>query len=125
MAWLRDSFAQAKAQGARAMVVAMQANPLGLLNLFGRIASDSGFHASINEALLPLASEAAFPVLLIHGDTHTFRWDSPFGHPGQSLRPLMRLEVPGGQDVRAVRVQVDLGQPQPFSVSLIEAEKVE
>ena len=125
VAWLRDSFAQAKAQGARAMVVSMQANPLGLFSLFGRIASDSGFHASINETVLPLASEAAFPVLLIHGDTHTFRWDSPFDHPGQSLRPLMRLEVPGGQDVRAVRVQVDLGQPQPFSVSLIEAEKVE
>jgi len=72
--------------------------------------------------LLPLASEAAFPVLLIHGDTHTFRWDSPFDHQGQPLRHLMRLEVPGGQDVRAVRVQVDLGQSQPFSVSLIQSE---
>jgi hypothetical protein len=61
-------------------------------------------------------------VLLIHGDTHTFRWDSPFEQQGQPLRQLMRLEVPGGHDVRAVRVQVDLGQPQPFSVSLIQSE---
>jgi hypothetical protein len=68
--------------------------------------------------LLPLAQQAAVPVLLVHGDTHTFRWDRPFRLQGQPLE-LMRLEVPGEHDVRAVRVQVDLDQAQPFSVSLI------
>ncbi len=121
IAWLRDSFARAQAQDVRAMVVAMQANPLGFVNFSGLVAADSGFHRSIGQTLLPLVRAAAFPVLLVHGDTHSFRFDQPFVLDGQPL-PLQRLEVPGERDVRAVRVEVDLSRPQPFSVRLIEGE---
>jgi hypothetical protein len=122
LAWLKDSFAQARSRGARALVVAMQANPLGLFNVFGRIPEDSAYHATIAETLLPLAMELDLPVLLIHGDTHTFRWDSPFRRQDQSASRVMRLEVPGSSDVRAVQVGVDLDRPQPFSVALIQAD---
>lgn len=122
VAWLKDTFAQLKAQGARALVLAMQGNPLGLFNPLGMVADDSGFSASIGQTLLPWVQQADMPVLLIHGDTHRFRWDSPFRLNGQALPRLMRLEVPGARDVRAVRVAVDLQQPQPFSVSLVAAD---
>lgn len=122
VAWLKDTFAQVRVRGARALVVAMQANPLGLFHFFGHIPDDSGFRASVTDTLLPLSREAGIPVLLIHGDTHTFRWDTPFRWQGQSLPGLMRLEVPGARDVRAVRIEVDLDRPQPFSVSLLAAD---
>jgi hypothetical protein len=122
IAWIRDSFANARARGAKALVLAMQANPLGLISLTGTVSPDSGFHASIGETLLPLTREAGIPVLLIHGDTHSFRFDAPFWFGDQPVRNLQRLEVPGESDVRAVRVQVDLSKPQPFSVQLISAD---
>jgi hypothetical protein len=59
-------------------------------------------------------------VLLIHGDSHTFRFDRPFMLQGHPLPQLMRLQVPGDRDVRAVAVQVDLDQSMPFSVRLLE-----
>ncbi len=122
IAWIRDTFAQAQARGAKALVVAMQANPLGLINLSGTVSPDSGFHASINETLLPMVRDAGFPVLLIHGDTHSFRFDTPFWLQGAPVRNLARLEVPGESDVRAVRVAVDLSRAQPFSVQLLAAD---
>lgn len=122
IAWIQDSFAQAKVRKAKALVLAMQANPLGFLNLSGSISPESGFHASVGQTLLPLARDAAFPVLLVHGDTHTFRFDMPYWLQGETVRNLQRLEVPGESDVRAVRVDVDLARAPPFSVRLLAAE---
>lgn len=122
VAWFRDTFAQARAQNARAVVIAMQANPLGLFKLFSHFGADSGFRASIQETLLPLVREAGVPVLLVHGDTHTLRFDQPFTLEGQALTQLTRLEVPGAGDVRAVQVRVDLENPQPFSIRLVESD---
>ena len=61
-------------------------------------------------------------MLLVHGDTHSFRFDMPFRLQGELVRNLWRLEVPGEGDVRAVQVAVDPSQPQPFAVRVIEAE---
>jgi hypothetical protein len=69
---------------------------------------------------LPLAAASELPVLLIHGDSHRHRLDRPFRVNGQSLQNLYRLEVPGGSDVRACLVSVDLTQNPPFGVRLIE-----
>lgn len=123
IAWLRAGFALARARSAQAMVVAMQANPLGLINLSGTVAAPSGFHGIVGKTLLPLASDWGRPVLLVHGDTHRFRFDRPFWFQGQPLQTLMRLEVPGDGDVRAVRVDIDTRQSWPFSVRSIEAER--
>lgn len=121
IAWIQDSFSQARARKAKALVLAMQANPLGFLNLSGAVPPESGFHASVGQTLLPLARDAAFPVLLVHGDTHTFRFDVPYWLQGEPVRNLQRLEVPGERDVRAVRVEVDLSRSPPFSVRPLAA----
>lgn len=122
IAWIRSSFALAKVRGSKALVLAMQANPLGFFNFRGGVNADSGFATSVGQTLLPLAREASFPVLLVHGDTHSFRFDTPFRWQGEPVRNLWRLEVPGEGDVRAVQVAVDPSQPQPFAVRMIEAE---
>jgi len=72
-------------------------------------------------AVLEIAREQGVPVLILHGDTHTYRFDQPFWLQGESLRNVWRLEVPGESDVRAVHVEVDVSRPQPFSVRAIAA----
>jgi hypothetical protein len=119
-AWIRAAFHHARATGTRALVLAMQANPLLGRNLFEDFPKSSGFRVSIGETLLPLAATSDMPVLLIHGDTHWYRFDQPFSWQRLPLRQLSRLEVPGGSDVRALRVSVDLSKVPAFSVELIE-----
>jgi hypothetical protein len=121
-AWLQAGFEYAQRTGARAIVLAMQANPLLGRNLFEDFPKGSGFRSSIGDTLLPLAAASSVPVLLIHGDSHWHRMDQPFSWQRQPLRQLTRLEVPGGSDVRAWRVSVDPSKPQPFSAELIEPQ---
>jgi hypothetical protein len=120
IAWIRAAFETAHQGRARAVVLAMQANPLLGRNLFDEFPSSSGFRSSIAQTLLPLAAASPVPVLLIHGDSHRYRMDRPFRLKGQTIEQLTRLEVPGDSDVRACLVSVDLAQAQPFSVRLIE-----
>jgi hypothetical protein len=120
IAWIRATFEAALQGQARAVVLAMQANPLLGRNLFDEFPSSSGFRSSIAQTLLPLAAASPVPVLLIHGDSHRYRMDRPFRLNGQTVQQLTRLEVPGDGDVRACLVSVDLAQGQPFSVRLIE-----
>lgn len=124
VAWIRAAFEHAGRIGAQALVVAMHANPLLGRGMFEDFPKSSGFRQSIGETLLPLAAASPVPVLLIHGDTHWQRMDQPFTLRGEPVRQLTRLEVPGGSDVRAWQVHVDLGQTQPFSARLIEPAAV-
>ena len=123
VAWIRAAFGQARSAGARALVLAMQANPLLGRNLFEDFPKGSGFRSSIGETLLPLAAASSLPVLLIHGDSHWYRMDQPFSYQRQPLKQLTRLEVPGGSDVLAWRVTVNLGSAQLFSAELIDPRR--
>lgn len=111
VAWLREAFAQAHGAGAVAVVVAIQANPWDVPPGF---AGRTGFE----EVLTTLREEAesyAGQVLLIHGDTHTFRVDRPFWSETDPAVPnLMRLETYGAPDVGWVRVRVDPASPAVF-----------
>ena len=60
------------------------------------------------------------PVLLIHGDDHEFTLDRPFlASGGEAQKPkganILRLQVYGAPEIRAVRVTVDPGTPWVFS----------
>jgi hypothetical protein len=120
VAWIRAGFEYARRSGARAIVLAMQANPLLGRNLLEPFPASSGFRSSIGQTLLPLAADVNVPVLLIHGDSHRHRMDRPFDFNGQPLQHVFRLEVPGASDVQACLVSVDLSQNPPFAVRLIE-----
>ena len=123
VAWIRDAFALAKQSSAKALVFAMQADVFESKSNWEDFPGHSGFRNSIGNTLLPLAAESAVPVLLIHGDSHVFRFDQPFTWDKKPVKNLTRLEVPGASDVRAVHVTVDVRERMPFAVRLIETEK--
>jgi hypothetical protein len=123
VAWIRDAFALAQQSSAKALVFAMQADVFESKSNWEDFPGHSGFRNSIGNTLLPLAAESAIPVLLIHGDSHVFRFDQPFSVNKKPLKNLTRLIVPGASDVRAVHVTVDVRERMPFAIRLIETEK--
>jgi hypothetical protein len=99
--WLERAVQRAMAPAARALVVAIQADPWGN----SRPAAYRAFLTQLEDAARRLAK----PVLFIHGDSHTFRDDAPF-----AAANLRRLETYGSPFVGWVRVDVDPARPQLF-----------
>ncbi|MGQ9724986.1 MAG: hypothetical protein ACUVVU_06485 [Tepidimonas sp.] len=116
VAWLRDAFAQADRRGAKALVIAMQADPFDDQAPPPAFSSASGFRRIIGETLVPLAQQWAKPVLLIHGDSHRLVLDNPFRLDKKPVLNVTRLQVPGAQDVRAVEVTVDTASREPWTI---------
>jgi len=97
--WLDEAVARAIDSGARALVVIAQANPW---------LSTRGAHDTFIARLQRGARRFARPVLLVHGDTHTFRVDWP-------LDGITRVETYGSPFIGWVKVVVSPGEPNPFS----------
>jgi len=119
VAWISHAFAQAKALQAKAMVFAFQADVFESKSRWEDFPAHSGFRRSVGETLLPLAAQSNLPVLVIHGDSHEFKFDQAFQWQKKPLPSVYRLVVPGAQDVRAVMVSVDAARPSVFQVRLI------
>lgn len=114
VAWLEDSFRLAAEKKAPAVVVAFHANPLRSQK--GREFAEP--FAPVMDALLREADQFEKPVLFIHGDTHTFRWDIPFPSAALSgvMTNLSRLEVFGSPNPHWLEVIVDPESPSVFAV---------
>ncbi len=125
VAWLQHVFAQAKAEDAKAVVIATHA---GLFSNqpggdFARFAPRGGFEGPyhwIIRAIRDLGVEFGKPVLLVQGDFHDLVIDQPFMvSRGESQPPLYnnitRLQVYGAPELKAVRVGVDPSTPWVFS----------
>lgn len=100
--WLEQSFNLARGDGLRAVVIFMQANPW---------ASPTSRYFGFRELLATMAKEAlAFDgeVLLVHGDTHRYRVDSPLRDPatGAWVANFTRVEVFGSPGMNWVRLRV-------------------
>lgn len=97
--WLDESLARAEFLGAAGVVVLMHANPdfEG-----GRRRRPDGYER-LRNVLGTHAGWQRVPLLLVHGDTHTFRDDRPL--PG-----LHRIEVYGSPQVRWLRATVSGGR---------------
>ena len=100
--WLDASFDQARTQGHGAVVIVMQANP------FLVSATAKNGYANLLNALIAEAQQFKGEVLLIHGDTHRYRFDQPLVDPRtrRVVRNFTRLEVFGFPFVNWVRVKV-------------------
>ena len=99
-AWLERAVVAAQSSQVRALVIAIQANPW-----------DTRRPGVYNEFLAQVEATAARvrkPILLIHGDTHTYRNDTPFA------APIRRLETYGSPFVGWVKVTVDPRLPELF-----------
>ena len=73
--------------------------------------------ADFQETLARRAIEFGKPILLLHGDTHTFRFDRPLTLPetGERVENVFRLEVFGAPTVGWVNVNTD--SADVFSIS--------
>ncbi|GHG05122.1 hypothetical protein GCM10017783_17220 [Deinococcus piscis] len=122
VAWIRDTFAQARASNAPAVVIAYQAD---LFYGAPVLLTDSGLRDTVN-VLAAEAKAYGKPVLLIQGDSHTLVIDRPLTEagantfPGQTaaspqLKNVTRLQVMGESEVGAVEVTVDPASPGVFS----------
>ena len=70
------------------------------------------------EALVNNAAEFGKPLLIVHGDTHTFGIDQPLRHPKDNKKILdnvVRLEVFGDEYIHAMRVLVNPQDPMLFA----------
>lgn len=117
IAWLRETFAEAKSKGDIAVVLAMQAD-----TFFGEPRQGSGF----TRWTAALAEEVAAwnkPVLLIQGDTHQYLTDRPLKDAsGKPLAQLLRVVVPGEREADAVMIEVDTANAsQPFRLKRLGA----
>jgi len=120
VAWIRAAFDKAGADGAKAIVFAIQGDVFDLKAYYADFPGHSGYRESIGATLLPLAERSRLPVLLIHGDSHRFVIDRPFRNErGQQIPNLWRLEVFGAREMHAVKVRVDPGASGVFGFTPI------
>jgi hypothetical protein len=117
-AWTRQTFAEARATNASAVVLASQAN-LAL----GHPPNDRR-RVVFEPFILTLEEEAerfGKPVLFAHGDGHVYTVDRPLIRrtTGRRLENVTRLQVPGSPEVGWVRVVVTPNAPMPFRFTKI------
>jgi hypothetical protein len=108
-AWIENAIRLAETSRSRGLVVAAQANPWE--------ASRERVYDPFLAQLAAGARRLARPLLFIHGDTHTYRFDQPMRDGfGKSVANAWRLESPGSPVVGWVRVTVDPGDDRLFRV---------
>jgi len=114
LAWVKRTFAEAHAQGDRAVVFAFHTNPFD-----PAIRYENGPSEPVLQAILDGADAFDGQVLVVHGHDHQFTVDRPaseldIAKPGVSHPNLLRLEVYGWPDMKAVQVHVDVSKPWVF-----------
>lgn len=119
IAWMKETFRLAANQKLQTLVFAFQADVIRGMSRSGTWAEKTGFHASIEKTLLPLAKEFQGSILIVHGDSHNFEFDQTFMLESQVLKNVYRLEVPGAKTTGAVSVTIQEGNAIPFSVKEI------
>ncbi len=111
LAWLDEAFTKAVAENAAAVVVLTHAN----LQFNNPAWRKTGFD-SFREALTEKVKAFAKPVLLVHGDSHTFTIDKPMKNAiKQTVANFTRLEVFGSPDLGVVYLTIDTTKANPFS----------
>ena len=122
VAWIDDGFRVARESGARAVVIAFQANPYDIRQEGPGLPPASGFVATV-DAIARGARAFGKPVLVMWGDVHMLEIK---GFRDSRLRPVpnvIQLQLMGAERVHAVKILVDPGSPGVFGfVPLIVPE---
>ena len=105
--WLARALALSRDPPTRALVIAMQANPWRTTRkVFDDLLAE----------IRAVARALPKPVLLVHGDTHSYRVDAPFTDAvGQPVPNITRVETYGSPIVGWVKVTVDPSDPRLFA----------
>lgn len=96
--WIREAFRTAREVRSPAVVLGLQAN----------LWTGNSAYAEILAALVDEAQRFSGQVLVVHGDTHWFRYDKPLIDPrsGNTVANVRRLEVYGSPFLSWLRVTV-------------------
>ena len=112
---MRQSFELARRESLPGIVVVIHANPRW--ERFRRGKPNPSFSAFL-EALYSEAEAFDGPVLLLHGDTHTFRVDKPFSNSrtGEMLTNFTRVETFGHPHMHWVLITVSSEDVDRFDI---------
>lgn len=107
--WLGQAFATARTAGAPGLVVALQADPGFETPAPERAARGVDGYDRFLAALATEATAFAKPVVVVHGDSHRYRFDQPLVDPatGQRVANVWRVETYGSPVTGWVRVTID------------------
>ena len=113
--WMRQAFALARQEGLRSVVITIHANPRW--ERFNSGEPNEAFSAFL-QALHDEAGAFDGPVLVLHGDSHTFRVDKPFSNhrTGEMTSNLTRVETFGHPFMHWVLITVSSEDVDRFSV---------
>lgn len=114
---LRQAAQAAQQEQAPALVVVFHVDPL-----FERPAPGPGLQP-LYQDLATLTADYAGSILVIHGDTHRYRFDQPWKPEGAGAR-LWRLEVPGSPFMAGVWVKIDPAADPIFAAQVMMAPAV-
>ena len=104
----KGTFDEARENGSTAVMLVIQAN------IFEEDDAEPSGFAEFKEALEEETAAFGKPVVLVHGNSHTFRIDKP-RISDQRLLTLTRVETFGSPDVHWVRASVDTRDPEVFT----------
>lgn len=116
MAWMDDCVAIVQRDRLEGLVILIQANPdfEETWVKSTRPGSPDGF-AEFRSKLRELATAVKKPVLLVHGDSHSYQLNKPLADAtGKRFENFVRLEVPGSPWVQWVRGSLHPGAAVPF-----------
>lgn len=122
--WLEAGFAKAKAEGAEAVVIGMQADMTDVASkpadvMCTTVATDASNacdgHTALRAAIQRLALDFQKPVLLMHGDTNPYTLDQSLS--GEEAPNLWRLNAAGDGVQEIVTVTVAPSADMPFSAT--------
>ncbi len=111
--YMRESFAQAKKNGNRGIMICIQANPQFERKPDTPNDGFRDFRAALEEETLGFDGK---PVALLHGDSHYFRIDKPMKSSvsRRRIENFTRVETFGSPDVHWILATVDLDDPNLF-----------
>ena len=113
--WLDESFAYAKAVGAKGVMIIWQANPN--FNNEDHLPDTRSYDAYPDYVNALRDHTLAFPgqVVLVHGDSHNFKMDKPINAPsGGVLANFTRVETFGSRNDHWVSATIDPDAPNLF-----------
>lgn len=120
IAWMAQAFELARSQKAPGIVLTIQADPGFDLpeteDLDESKAKEFVGYRNFIEKLTAETERFDGQVLLIHGDTHFFKFDKPLYSPTKVLLNFSRLETFGSPLIHWVKVTVDPTSPEVFTV---------
>jgi len=123
LAWVKATFAAARADGDRAVVLAFHTNPFD-----EKLRYANGPFEPVLQAILAESDAFDGQVLIVQGHYHEFTIDRPVSEldvdtPGVSHANLTRLQVYGWPDMKAVRVSVDVSKRWVFGFEPLYADE--